>query len=382
MRLFARCCLIGLLIGLFAASAAVAESAERLLNYRIIGSTPGFDLFEQVAVQKLLLDIAKSPRTGAYIDSALQGCSVTRDDLSRFCIVRLDGGKYVVDFPLYTVSDQRMIRKVAERYAPSLAKAFLSRKDEIADILRSYSAPGVDSKAVAFILIGCVSLDWDGLDFTEEKGYRILRERPGGHYVPWAEEASGMTVERLYWGSTSWMQNGVFFATFGDHQVTDRPVPGSDTAPHAGSWMLALRDHARTLDELRSIAGISTDDTEKEARRLAEFGFITAYNDGYRANIPVFSLQDTTMIRQLREIDTNIMGDWLKQNYRKIRADLRSTVPARSGVPFEEEFSVIWHYVFGMANRQMVQEGLLADPYAENRKYKGFIPAIFDGGIF
>ena len=37
----------------------------------------------------------------------------------------------------------------------------------------------------------------------------------------------------------------------------------------------------------------------------------------------------------------------------------------------------IWHYIFGAANRQLVEAGLFTNPYAESRRYKGFITVVW-----
>jgi hypothetical protein len=49
----------------------------------------------------------------------------------------------------------------------------------------------------------------------------------------------------------------------------------------------------------------------------------------------------------------------------------------RYGVPLADGFYWIWHYLFGVANRELVAAGLLADPYASDRQFKGFIPAVY-----
>ena len=50
-------------------------------------------------------------------------------------------------------------------------------------------------------------------------------------------------------------------------------------------------------------------------------------------------------------------------------------------LPFETVYTEVWHFIFGIANRVLVEEGLFADPYAEERKSKGFIPAVWAKGL-
>ncbi len=45
--------------------------------------------------------------------------------------------------------------------------------------------------------------------------------------------------------------------------------------------------------------------------------------------------------------------------------------------PLSEGFYWIWHYIIGIANRELVTAGLFADPYAPDHIFQGFIPAVY-----
>jgi hypothetical protein len=45
------------------------------------------------------------------------------------------------------------------------------------------------------------------------------------------------------------------------------------------------------------------------------------------------------------------------------------------------QLNLIWHFVFEFANRALVEEGLFANPYAEDRRYQGFLPVVSDAGL-
>ena len=60
---------------------------------------------------------------------------------------------------------------------------------------------------------------------------------------------------------------------------------------------------------------------------------------------------------------------------------LRQKIEERWAVACKHELNAVWHYVFGLANRQLVETGLFADPYASTRKYQGDIPAVFANGV-
>jgi len=71
------------------------------------------------------------------------------------------------------------------------------------------------------------------------------------------------------------------------------------------------------------------------------------------------------------------MTRWHEENYDRIVAALADLTPIRNGVPFERVYTEIWHFIFGIANRHLVEAGLFADPYSGNRRHQGFLPVIW-----
>ena len=72
---------------------------------------------------------------------------------------------------------------------------------------------------------------------------------------------------------------------------------------------------------------------------------------------------------------------WHEENYDAIKAVLSDLTPLRNGVPFERVYTEVWHFVFGIANRELVKAGFFADPYAEGRRHKGFRPFIWSSDL-
>ncbi len=73
--------------------------------------------------------------------------------------------------------------------------------------------------------------------------------------------------------------------------------------------------------------------------------------------------------------------DWLHS-----RVALPSTLNySRQGVPLilaeRGVYTEVWRFVFGIANRTLVEQGFFADPYDEHRSHQRFIPVIFAKGI-
>jgi len=390
-----------------------ASDNAKLLEYRIAGlsscvTSPCWQkAMERIEVQRLLLQLAASTSDAENIDSLLKGSGITREDLEKLQLIRKEQDRWALNFSLFTTEDIRKIREVSGQYAQSLADGFITRRQEIEAILGSYSVPGVDPKTVAFVLLGCVSLDWDGLNITARKGYRqITGKRPDGQYVPWAEEASAKKdIQNVYWGSHSDGSKGIQFTSFGDHYSLPRysfpdlfwraselkslgklpAVLMTEKSPEQaerqlGRIMRALHDRELTLKEMASAARITMDEAEAWAELLVRLEWIIAKDSHYRTRIPVFTKRDRQMIRHLQEIGREVISNWLAANYTGLKAELGNITPVRWGVPYAEGFTVIWHWVFGLANAELVKSGLFADPYDQGRKYKGFIPCVFETG--
>ncbi|MDD8030343.1 MAG: hypothetical protein PHE62_12435 [Acidobacteriota bacterium] len=396
-----------------AASAGGRAADERLLQYSIVGSsscdrTPCFNgVMVRIPVQRFLLELAEGPMARAKAEARDLGAAGIAD-LLKLRLVRFDGDRYLLNFALFTAADVGRIREVSERYAGSLAEALLARRADIETALRAYDVPGVDPGSVAYFLLGCVSLDWDGLAVTDEKKYRkTTEERFDGSYVPAAEELGETSLEKIYWGSHYEEFSGVHFTSFGDHHALPRMlfpdllwnVPGlSSRYPEAvrnahrellsdslrrggakiGRMMLALREGPKAAGDLARAAGTDEDESRVFLRLLSVLEYVREKDGWYETRIPVLTGRDAVMTAELRAIGRRVMEQWLAGNYDRLAADLDGLSFTRSGVPFSEGFTMIWHYLFGIVNRKLVEAGLFADPYEPGRAFKGALPAVCD----
>lgn len=395
---------------------AVAQQA--VLNYSIVGSSscdtkPCFDqVMSNVPTQQLLLDVAHGPMDTAAVQEALRATAVTIKDLLALRLVRLERGRVMLNFALFTAADVARIRAVAEVHATSLASSVMAHAAEIDSALSAYRTPGVDPKAVAYIVLGCAALDWGGLELTAAKGYRTATQsRPDGQYVPHAEEAAAFSLRAIYWGSHNSTKGGFQFTSFGDHFSPRYALPDlfwqlpwraaragypdslqrsvavlldqslTSTAREIGAMMVALRDQERSAEGLARVAQLDSVEVRLLLAVLVNLDYVTAAGNRYRANIPVFTNLDQPMINRLLVIGHRVMEEWLAAHYAGVKSDLQELSFMRSGVPFEDGFTMIWHYIFGIANRKLVEAGLFADPYGPARRFPGSIPAVYSADL-
>jgi len=360
---------------------------EGILNYSLVGSAwckggPCWSAIDRIEVQRTLLAAAKTPQTASELTSLLGNSGTTLADLEILRLVQRQGDQYRIAFTLFPADDVRRSRALAEVEARSLADSLLARRSEIEALLRAYSVPGVDPRDVAFIVLGCFSLDWDGLRITKARGLRTGAgaARPDGYYVPWAEERIDGPY-RSYCYSNSNYQGEAGAVTFSDGTSDDRSLLSmwrdKPRALALGKMLMAMRDGEATLAGLARAAKVPAPDAGRMLAGLSERRYVRINDDKYSPNFPVLSQRDKQMVSQLRKIGREAIEAWLAARYSKLESDLADLAPARAGVPYAETFNWIWHQVFGRANAMLAEAGLFSDPYAEGRTWRRHTPAVF-----
>lgn len=416
------CCIAVLGLWLSFAIAGYSQPNDSLIEYSIVGSINGstpsnlnpFVVLGKVEVQRLLLELSETPRDPEFVDRRLVGTMLSARDLETLSLIKKVNERYVVGFSFFTRDDDVRVRAVAGKYALSLAKVYLSHRADIAAVLKQYDAADVDEHDLAFIMLGCFSLDWDGLALTAEKKYRsVAKDQPGGNrYSLWAKETNDLSLQRIYWGSTTDTISGTSLTSFGDHyslprntfpdlsfrlyerfRAIDLPDPIRSKVVRAGAFSLdgmsakvvavmkTLRDRPATEPEIASTAHIDAAELHNLLSLLIELEYITQRGNVYSIRIPVLTKTDKAMVEDLRSTSRKLLEPWLAENYPRIKNELRDISPLTNGVPFEDLFTHIWHYLFGLANREMAELGLFADPYSKARRFQGFLPVIWDTSI-
>jgi nucleotidyltransferase/DNA polymerase involved in DNA repair len=373
-----------------------------ILEYSSTGSGPAADEFNRLmphrAVQALLLDIARAPRDRAYVDAALRGTDTTVERLAAVGLIRQADSVYRLAFSLLTAEDRAVIRAAAEREGRLLAGHVLAHRQTIEELITDAKLPAGDWKAAAFFLVGCVSLDWDGLNLVEERKYLATGGR--GEFIPSAwQPVPPEDVRRLYWGSHNY-HDTLAVTTFGDHadlprvglpdlfwgmtlaapdaiQARARRAAEGLVRREATRVMLALRDGPKDLARLAAAAGVEQQPLKDMLALLASLDYVAESAGRYEARITVLDERDRGMVRQLRQLGRQVMQRWADERYATLASELDALTPRRYGVPLSHSFYWVWHYIFGIANRELVAAGLFADPYDPGRRFQGFLPSVY-----
>ena len=88
------------------------------------------------------------------------------------------------------------------------------------------------------------------------------------------------------------------------------------------------------------------------------------------------------MIQSLLKPSREIITNWLTQNVEPLKKQLSGLAAFKYGQPVEVFFYQLWHEIFGVANRILVEKRIFIDPYEEARKYKGYIPVIWHKNVY
>lgn len=368
-------------------------------------------------VSELFKAVADKPRSAAYIEQSLGDSKVDLSLLVELDLLKPWGGDYAISFNYLTLEDHDLLVTTLAPFAESLARSYRDRWPEFESVFSAYGVESVEIGELAYAVIGAMSLDWDGLDFTAEKNLRITADNlPGGRdFVIWAkEQSSEINVRELYWGSHNTVVDGIQFTTFGDHYSLPRlglpdllwsmsqRVANIDAAPRtlrvsvykalapyyqddflrdAGAILSALREGAATIDSIAGLSGTEEERIEAILTFLIELQYVERDSDLYVLTTPYFSLGDKPMIDAARELSWLLMDEWLDRNYSTVEAKLDQLTARKYDIPYRQLFTEIWHYLFGLTNKALVASGHFADPYAEERVSKGMFPFVFNADL-
>jgi hypothetical protein len=93
------------------------------------------------------------------------------------------------------------------------------------------------------------------------------------------------------------------------------------------------------------------------------------------ASIPALTERDRSMARELRVLGRQARMTWMDERYEQLSTDLVGLTLRGHGVTLSHNFWWEWSRAFAVANRELVAEGLCADPYDPKPTFEGFIPA-------
>lgn len=370
-------------------------------------------------IGRLMQDIADAPRDRNFINAALKDSDVDLKRLVSLGLLAKNNGTYVLNFPYFTREDTERLVAVLTPYAEQFAQLYRDDWAAFSELFSQYDIKSVPEGALAYAIIGAFSLDWDGLTVTAENNYRITADNmpQGQDFIVWAKERpDGEFLKGLFWGSHNWVVNDVRFTTFGDHTpglrvgIPDflwrvstaihqyhgetseeaaqalvnilRPYYLTKTLEDLGPILLALRDGEATADAVAEKTAIDSEQTRNLLTLLEALQYVEKDGDTFSLIVPVFTTKDYAMLRAARNRSNQMMIDWLADYYDEVEQALGDLTVMKYGVPYDQLYTQIWHYIFGLVNQRLVATGHMLDPYAADRAHQSFAPFVFETSIF
>jgi len=347
-------------------------------------------LLRDPLAQNVVRQLNDQPATAARLAAAVgeEESTIVQvlSALERTGAVTSGSESYRLAFPMFTASDQQAIWAIATDVGSDIARHLADVRPALVETLdRLSSARYVAIKQLLLAVVGCVALDWASLERLEELGY-LVRRKPqpgGGDYVLFGSELGDRVRERFCYSHSHWVA-GYTFTTFGDLTGHRNAFPdllwqleeaarGKEPLDQNTSLHAALRpylddlllDAARLLEALAEEAQAPDNGPEKVGAlvpALAELGYLQDEDGGWRSATPVFLASDRTSIETAAALVVKIVEGVVSNRYGEMQRALQDTSPGRNGIPFDEVFNEVWHFVFSEANRALAETGFMAPP--------------------
>ena len=358
-------------------------------------------------VGELIYEINRDGADKEELSSSHPDLKEDIDKLVDLGFLREEDGSLTVNFTFIDEEDMEYIIDTTDRYASDLTERLMVKKEKVFSILDRYENKRVDKQKLSFIIIGCYILDWSMLEFFRSRGIADhMKEQPGGNrYLLWGESEYKGSLKEIYWGGHSFPYKGYNFHTFGDHSEKTRRyalpdlIYGFRDLDFEGWGAMKdllfekrkelLVDLGELMDSIGkdgvSVEEIMNNGSSKQIKFLKKIDYIgQEVKDGDNIlflKIPYFDENDIKSLKEIVKEIAPTLERWFDENLVEIEKDMQDIKPIKNGVPFEEVFIQIWHYIFGLTNKHLAEEGFIYDTYSEGSDHKGYLPALVKGDV-
>lgn len=334
------------------------------------------------ALQALVARLAQDPGT-----SGVPQCAEL-EDLLRLELVRKENHGYYLNFPCLVAADLRRLHAVCDRHGERLAAALRPLQDAFTGPVSSLTFPEPGVPKCLFFLVGCVSLDWNGLRFIDQQHLRFRPHRPGGaRYTLCMEERTDeVPVNQLYFWSNSANCGEWRLTSFGGGCGDSRSriclpdilwrltldIQPPDDSPHT-----ALRIYSALKNVIATALVEAMLHRSWEGTPVGALLESLAYVKGGMVNVPLLVQADSEAAAEVLSRTDAIVADWILRNHGLLRTELGSLTPARHGVDFAQYFApIVWHHIFGYANRHLAHWRFFFDPVGPESDFAGYLQLV------
>lgn len=304
-----------------------------------------------------------------------------------------EDGRVHLNFTFFSAEDQKLVLSRLESPVVALVDRLLEHREQLERRLAAHGYPHVGRDQLAFMLIGCYFLDLRCLSLLPAHGFMGRpRVMPGDnrHFIWALEPAPSISLRGVYWGCHSHTVGAHVLNTFGDHAPETSRSGFPDLA-----WNLRESAQGPTLrlvlgermdglmaDVAGVLEAIPPDGLQRGALDevspnlvdlLVEMGYLTESGGRLHLGVPFFTERCTQAFTELLSLLDPVVLEWTSGQWSRLQRDLGELTPLRHGVPFEEVFCHLWHFIFGLANREMARRGFITDTYLDDWRHPGYM---------
>lgn len=289
------------------------------------------------------------------------------DSFEKIGALRIENNKCYLNFTCFLQKDVDILNAKCDILGKALAKK-ISTSLVLKDGLE-FTFDEVDLEKYLFFLVGCVCLDWHGLEILRNLGLILGHnqiKKPGyGHFSLVGHEHPLQNVKELYYESHNSTYGQYCFTTFGAPDQERKAFPDLNWKFKEGAFDM------NRISKLFIGRQFENNDTTQLLKELK-------YIKNGKVNIPIITLEDTDAVSPLVKKTDEIIRVWVKENSGDFKRAFSGLTPVKFGVDFKDVLIQVWHYIFGHTNKHLSRMGFFLNPYSDKSDFKGYLPVMHD----
>lgn len=375
---------------------------ERLLRFSLCGyygSINPYEVTKPAVRQRILLLINREnlrlEEIAEKLNLSVEEVEGHLEELKKAGLVKEVEDRFSPSFTIFTLKDYAVLEPLINQLSFEIKRVVEGKMGEVKLLVKEleHVKRGLIFPDLDYIIVGAITLDYNGLEFLKQEGLLIVeKEMPGGgRYVFMGSEWPLKIEESWMWGHYETTPKGYWFMTHGKLPPKLPRMAFPDLAwqwiPHIGyekaierleiigeMLELLLREDL-SIKDLSGRTGRGENELIVELSLLWTLDYVTPINGVWRLNRPFFTTDDLAKIREISNLILNEIIKTIKNMMPKLREAYAQTTPFRNEIPLEEAFNYLYHIVFENALNLMIKEGVVAEPplRLDGGKYSPFI---------
>ena len=311
---------------------------------------------------------------------------VTRhlNELTKCGLVKKVNDLYRPAFAIFTSKDQKILLPLINDLINDIVEVVKNNMKKVQEVINDLVIVkrGLRFNDLEYIIIGAVTLDYEGLDVLSEEDLLLKSKKMpgGGEYIFTGFEVGLIDLKEAW----MWGHNGIFgkywFSSHGRLPPKGGRIAFPDLAwlwysggidldkikskmIEIGSILEALVYEDLTLRDLQNKLNIDELSLAMDLSLLLTLKYVTVLDRNvWRLNIPVFTAEDYEKIKSLSRLILKAIANRFKSKLNIIKEYYSRTSPARNNIPLKEAFNQVYHLIFENALNTLIENNVIKGP--------------------